>query len=1054
MNEEQMKNDLEKRRTVNNNQIYLIKNGEQMKKATKIMKAISLMVLLCGFTFAFMTGCKDYDDDIDTINGEIATLKDQASKIAGMQTTIETIQGKITSLETAVNAAATKEEVATLKGQIEVLETAKTALEGQITDLKGTTDGLDTRLKAAEATITELAGKLSNIEGMDLTALAATVKDLDTKVAQAILDIAAAQGAIELQQAVLGKYLEEGNSLVGDIEGLQAALKQAQEDLADLQANLVTAEDVDAAIKAAIEGLGDIDFEELQEAVDAINSGLNTLKTTMNSMVTSITLVSERPGVSLPSAYLDFTTAVAQVTYTFGSEYPNVAGQIQFTKGQRQQAAEDYVIIKVTPANAVIDFNKISIHRSDMNNTINDYIKPKAVERYTGLVTRGLPTHSGLWKVTYEVPATANVAVLKTLVVDGYGDDVLFAVGYENTVAEGDDAEERHVLSGFDFPVYVGDVDPIYNDQDAPNDLVFSVDGTSHQQLKNRYTTSEGGWTVPNDQKWRTGVWNTTTTPTVDDPDDNRLLTVQQGPMAGQATKFFAAEVNKAFKVTLDNPTEVYAYYVTLDRNWAMESAPSEFNAWNSYAYEGLNQVYKADEVANIKITSPEANGDIIGFRVMVINYDGTLVDPDGKAFYAYVGNVALNQVEFIQKITAYVPASTAVDTDIKAFAPGINLGNVSSANFSMTIGHNVVLDASNIALVDNNNNVIATADAATPANWQAMKKLQIVGVLPSDLEDNPIKTYTGTLTLNTQVGGGSSEVPFSVTTITLTKQLPIFDGNVMYKTSIHHDVNGKQVIYGYPTPPANQRYYNLATALNFFPENLTGYGYYVTNDNSATNYPANTLPTWAAAGITSNTNGVAVQAEIGVPYLEDATKEPKVYDLKLNKDFGYVLYNGSATYPTAWNPSIPVRVMFRSFVQDLTSWTWADPKLVYGVTPANYNLNQIKALPPAGPQTDMTKQAGGAVTAAPSFLQDNRTFEITKVELLTGTNFEISNEYYEPVLVGSGPHSYTAITFNAKNTSVPGAPVPTKFAITLKDDFGHSYRFVVPTAYNMKNNP
>lgn len=1047
MNEEQMKNDLEKRRTVNNNQIYLIKNGEQMKKATKIMKAISLMVLLCGFTFAFMTGCKDYDDDIDRIDGEIALLQDQANKIAGIQTTIETLQTKITSLETAVNAAATKEEVATLRGQIEVLETAKTALEGEVATLKTTTTGLDTRLKAAEATIVELAGKLSNIEGLDLTALAATVTEMNTKLSQALLDISAAQGAIELQQAVLGKYLEDGNNLVGDIEALQTALAQAQADIADIQNNLVTSEDVENAITEALKDLGDIDFEELQAAVDAINSGLNTLKTTMNSMITDVTL--EVTGDANLNQYLDFTTAVSRVTYLFGSEYPNVAGQIQFTAGQRQQAAEDFVIVKVSPANAILDPAKVSIHRSDMDNSINDYLKVKGVERYTGLITKGLPTHSGLWKVTFEIPASVSSSGLTKLeeltYIASSSDYVQLAVAVENTVAEGDDAVERHVFSEFAIEVYVGDKTPIYNDYDAPDDLIFSVDGISHQLLKNRYTLSEGGWTVPNDQKWNTGVWNTTNPTTVDDDDDNRLLTVQQGVSVGQPTKFFAAEVGKAFKVTLDNPSDVYAYYVTLDRKWAEESAPSEINAWDSYAYEGLNQVYKADEVANIKITSPQANGDIIGFRVMVINYDGTLVDPDGKAFYAYVGNVALNQVDFLQKITAYVASATAVPTDIKAFAPGINLANVSSANFSMTIGHNVVLDATNIALLDNSDNVIATADIATAANWQAMKKLQIVDVLPSDLEDNPIKTYTGILTLNTSVGGGSSEVPFSVTTITLTKVLPTFDGNVWYKTSIHHDVNGQQVIFAYPVPTT--RYYNLASALNFNPVNETGFGYYVTNNNSATNYPAPTLPTWAASTAPTNTNGIAVLDEIGVPYLENATQVAKVYDLKLNKDFGYVLYDGTAVYATSWNPTTPIKVQFRSYVQDLKSWRYSTaPTLKYNVA-GSLTLANIKATPPAGPEIGMNQSAALAAN-----LQDLRSFNVESITFLTGTNFDIENEYFVatgmPLVVGA-----TAATYTAVATAVPAAPVPTRIKIVLKDNFGHSYEHVISTSISMALN-
>ena len=44
---------------------------------------------------------------------------------------------------------------------------------------------------------------------------------------------------------------------------------------------------------------------------------------------------------------------------------------------------------------------------------------------------------------------------------------------------------------------------------------------------------------------------------------------------------------------------------------------------------------------SSLELTIPEdvnAEGDFIGFRVYAVNYDGSLVDPDGKAFYVYVG--------------------------------------------------------------------------------------------------------------------------------------------------------------------------------------------------------------------------------------------------------------------------------------------------------------------------------------------------------------------------------------------------------------------------------
>lgn len=93
---------------------------------------------------------------------------------------------------------------------------------------------------------------------------------------------------------------------------------------------------------------------------------------------------------------------------------------------------------------------------------------------------------------------------------------------------------------------------------------------------------------------------------------------------------------------------KIAAFYVTLDAyDNAVESAPSEWNAWNAYAYTGLYTVVPATAgttgATYLPITIKQGTAaespvnDIIGFRVHAVNYDGTLVDPDGKAFYVVV---------------------------------------------------------------------------------------------------------------------------------------------------------------------------------------------------------------------------------------------------------------------------------------------------------------------------------------------------------------------------------------------------------------------------------
>lgn len=92
--------------------------------------------------------------------------------------------------------------------------------------------------------------------------------------------------------------------------------------------------------------------------------------------------------------------------------------------------------------------------------------------------------------------------------------------------------------------------------------------------------------------------------------------------------------------------TGVKGFYVTLDEHYALESAPSELNAWNSYTYKGVGYknvpatLFEGGKGEITIVNTGNVQGDVIGFRVYAVNYDGTLTDPDGRSFYVAVGDV------------------------------------------------------------------------------------------------------------------------------------------------------------------------------------------------------------------------------------------------------------------------------------------------------------------------------------------------------------------------------------------------------------------------------
>ena len=113
------------------------------------------------------------------------------------------------------------------------------------------------------------------------------------------------------------------------------------------------------------------------------------------------------------------------------------------------------------------------------------------------------------------------------------------------------------------------------------------------------------------------------------------------------------------------NGKDIRALYVTFDEKNGIESAPSEINAWNSYKanIENLGKVVEGNTVT-LKINDKSADGDVIGFRVYAVNLDGTVIDPDGRAFYVAVGNYseASSVIETIINAVQVTVSSNAVE--------------------------------------------------------------------------------------------------------------------------------------------------------------------------------------------------------------------------------------------------------------------------------------------------------------------------------------------------------------------------------------------------------
>jgi len=127
------------------------------------------------------------------------------------------------------------------------------------------------------------------------------------------------------------------------------------------------------------------------------------------------------------------------------------------------------------------------------------------------------------------------------------------------------------------------------------------------------------------------------------------------------------ASVGDHIKVYLTSALQkkVEYWYISYDfEHNAVESKPSEWEAWQSYQ-DGIEGIYKTvpgDKPIDLVVNKATAQGDVIGFRIWAVNYDGSLVDPDGKAFYIKLGEEPEAQTLSITASVMAVNAATSVD--------------------------------------------------------------------------------------------------------------------------------------------------------------------------------------------------------------------------------------------------------------------------------------------------------------------------------------------------------------------------------------------------------
>ncbi len=1074
-----------------------------------------LSAILCGAMLVTAIGtfvsCKDYDDDIDDLQSQIDNLSTSSStltsNLSSVQSTLEsqlsstqsTLQSQITSaqsaLQSAINDKADASELSTLAGNVSTLEqnlaaqtstlttqitAAQTAIEA-LQAAGSNEEALQEAVDAANATLAALTGAAST-DAETVAAAAANLKiQLDAVIAfQAAVEAADYQAQIdELKQYISGDDSDDSTSLTEQIEAVKTQLEEA---IAANTTDITTLQD---------------QIQKISDALIEINPNLDALTILVKNGVTSIELVYSYTDQETYGTDLYITVATQQANKFEDNNLDNItiANQITFTAGNLYQVPAQ-LVVRVSPVNAELTPDMIQFVNSQ-GGTLDGIVEVTKVEKYNTLLTKATAA-TGLWTVYVQLVDQTTEKEMEAVTqtkVNNVTKNILFAVQVNNTP---DSDETRYATSSYDLTM-------IWKPYVEAHDLFYFVGDYNVSKLVNRYANNGANPSLPYtdatneityiEKAWADSIKNYPTPavePIIVYNNDGTINTsksnVVQADGTGTSTTvprntvsddrstsdyvLYPAVQGEAFTIALTTsgddskvtaPDNIRAIYVTLDmQENAIESAPSEWNAWNSYSYTGLNTVVEGTKTS---ITINNANGvinDIIGFRVYAVNYDGTLVDPDGKAFYVAVGDVATN---WNAKATTIVPEyETTLTTPSDTVAVSLTtLTGIDHATWvTDKVGGSTNAFTAHFYNASAKSDVFTTDQTTSTALTATFTK--VTGVYTtinsslawSDFTDD--KAYTGTLTYYDQYDHVLASIK-----VTLTKTLPS-GMPVGFSPKTSQIVNGVYYCYLVPdawTVDANGTNATVGTmpmshVFNFGDE-VDAYTF--TFANSA--YSGSSL---TKVEITGETSTLEIAA---FDLIDNTTKRATT----VTYNYGNI---SSTSGNNPWKKTYTFNTIYECVYNDTYSWAWAtDTDLGLTVTKGNdgsvtkvvdaqgnvvtdsypyysteltYGEDVVAGTDFVGSYFDAyiwgTSKWDGLYSAFLSEPYESSLY-ITDAILTSDANPSVDNEYFQPEVSGGHITGFTATQVTSDTN--PTAAIPSTLTIKATDMYGHELTLTFP---------
>ena len=656
---------------------------------------------------------------------------------------------------------ATKDDIKDLQNKEAVQNLIKEAIKAlKDGDIKSIGD------KAAEAL--QKANKAESTEGLAyVKALAA-----EGKAIAAANDAATAKSKAEANESeittiknILGNKFDAKNTVSAAIDLINTQLADKKTGLTALAGRL-----------SSIESLLNQDTPDatsLKTRVDNIENKLKDIIGQYSTMVTDVQLYNVTSDFDQK---LNFIQATEQANVFPGAGVADA--QFTFEKG-KYFAGEDSLLIRVSPVDAELTTSNVSLLNSQ-GKELNDLIEVTGAHRYDKLLYGSRAAgnvNTGLWVVKFKAKDLGDDFKAAAKVKVGNADkSILYSVAVKNTYTT-DEAKDRRVTSEYGVSLWTEEAKHAYD---------FKVNDTSIKDIKNRTAM----YPAVDELDWKDNSKPATTVITTGNDAnagknataaDNRtsgakILAVEEGgdiviDFTKQIPGLSAADQNKDFGVK--------GFYVTLDEKFALESGVSEINAWRSYTYENVG--YKKNGTTTVPahlFTGNQgtiriqklgnAKGDVIGFRVYAVNYDGTLTDPDGRAFYVAVGDAKADMT--IPATTVSIDMTTANSNQPEFVSPKVNVDLSKCNDFdSNTTWVVTAKDKSGVIASGFSVKYFKTDGSETTTLSKDVKAVQFVLDYPQNFVDG--ETYTVATTLEKNIAGTTAEV--GTVTASFKKEMP-----------------------------------------------------------------------------------------------------------------------------------------------------------------------------------------------------------------------------------------------------------------------------------------